>query len=67
MQQFEMHEIPPTDVEYSIPLRLEEALRDMFLSPARNFTNPHNLENFKGEEIPSLLSEFFSTYPDPNR
>lgn len=65
MQQFQIHEIPSTDIEYRIPLILEEALKDIFLSPARNFTNPHNFENFEKEEIPKIFSLYQSTYPDP--
>lgn len=66
-QMFELHEIPPSDVEYGIPLQTDTALRDMFLSPSRNFTNPHNLENFGNEEIPGIFSLYRSSYPGTER
>lgn len=62
-QELQLHEIPPKDVEFAIPLKMEEALRDLWLSPARNFNNPHNLEAFDKEEIPRIFSLYPSTYP----
>lgn len=53
-QEIVMHEIPKKDVEYSVPLDMEEALRDLSISPARNFTNPHNFENYEDEELKSI-------------
>jgi hypothetical protein len=67
LQQFELHEIPPSDVEYAIPLDLGTALKDLWLAPARNFSHPHNLEAFESEEIPRIFSLYQSTYPDPNK
>lgn len=64
-QQFAIHEIPESDIEHTITLDLGQALRDIFLSPARNFTNPQSLEAFEREEIPSIFSLYGSTYPDP--
>jgi hypothetical protein len=62
-QEVSMHLVPKGDVEYTIPLVLEEALKDLWLSPSRNFTNPQNLENFMDEEIPGIYSLYPSTYP----
>lgn len=62
--ELQLHRIPQSDVEYSIPLVLDEALKDMWLSPARNFTNPHNLQNFEDEEIPKIFSLYNTTYPE---
>ena len=67
MQHFELHEIPPTDVEYSIPIRTEDAIRDMFLSASRNFTNPHNLESAQEEDLPKIFSLYPSTYSSPDK
>lgn len=53
-QEVTMHEIPKRDVEYSIPLDMDEALRDLSISPARNFSNPHNFENYGDEEIRAI-------------
>jgi len=66
-QQFRLHEIPPTDVEYSIQPNMDTALRNLWLSPSRNFSNPHNLESFENEEIPQIFSLYNTTYPDPYR
>jgi hypothetical protein len=62
-----LHQIPPSDIEYAIELKLDQPLRDLALSPARNFTNPHNLESFGQEEIPKIFSLYGSTYPDPHK
>jgi len=62
-----LHQIPSSDVEYAIELKLDRALRDLALSPARNFTNPQNLANFEQEEIPGIFSLYPSTYPDPRK
>lgn len=58
-----LHEIPKGDIEYDIPVPLADDLQDLALSPARNYTNPQNLENFQDEEIPSILS----LYPYPTK
>jgi len=66
-QQFKLHEIPLTDVEYAIELDLGTALRNLWLAPARNFTHPQNLATFEQEEIPGIFSLYPTTYPDPHR
>jgi hypothetical protein len=62
-QEVQLHEIPKADIEYKVELALGAALKDMWLSPARNFTNPHNLGNFKDEEIPDTFGIYPTTYP----
>lgn len=62
-QEIQMHKIPSSDIEYRIPIVLETALRNLWLGPARNFTNPQNLENFMGEEFPKIFQLYGSTYP----
>lgn len=54
--ELSIREIPRMDVEYQYELKLDTPIENMVLSPARNFTNPQNLTNFKDEEIPSVLS-----------
>lgn len=45
-QQVSIHRIPVSDVEYSLPIKLsDEEVRDLVASPARNYTNPQNLES----------------------
>lgn len=53
-QEIEMHEIPKRDIEFAIPIDTEEALRDLRISPARNFTNPHNFDNYEDEDLKSI-------------
>ena len=57
-QEVQMHEIPDKDVEFAIPLVLDNALRDLWLSPSRNFTNPHNLESAMNEDLANALNMF---------
>jgi hypothetical protein len=61
-QEISMHLIPKSDVEYAINLDLGAALKDLWLSPARNFTNPQNLSNFEDEEIPGIYGLYPTTY-----
>lgn len=59
-----LQKIPPSDIEYRIPLNLDAALKDVFLSPPRNFTNPHNLQSFEDEEIPRVFTLYGRSYPE---
>jgi hypothetical protein len=54
-QEFVLHEIPKTDVEYELPVRVN--LRDLEPSAARNYTNPQNIE--KNEDDVSDILQFF--------
>ena len=58
-QEVQLHEIPPKDIEFAVPLRLEEALKDLWLNPSRNYNNPQTLEAFMDAEIPGI----FNLYP----
>ncbi len=62
-QEISIHQIPERDVEFAITLDLGMALRDLVTVPARNLTNPHNLESFEGEEIPNIFGLYPTTYP----
>lgn len=55
-QEVQLHEIPPKDVEFSVPLKLQEALKDLWLNPARNYNNPQNLQAFMDAEVPGICS-----------
>lgn len=61
-QEISIHRIPEADIEYKIPVHFEEALKNLFLSPSRNYTNPHNLEAFENEEIPGIFALYPTTY-----
>lgn len=54
-QELVLHEIPPKDIEFEVPLHLDGALRDLWLSPPRNYSNPQSLENLRAEEFEDLL------------
>jgi hypothetical protein len=60
-QEVGLHEIPPRDLEFSIPLELGIPLRDLWLSPSRNYTNPTTLENFMEEKLPRVFELFPTT------
>lgn len=55
-QEVSLHEIPPKDIEFKIELDLTAALRDLWISPSRNYTNPTNMESFKDSEMPNIFS-----------
>lgn len=48
-QELTLHEIPKSDIEYRIPVRVDD-LRELQASPDRVFTNPHNLSAANGSE-----------------
>lgn len=58
-QEVQVHRIPETDIEYRIELKLDQALRAIWLSPSRNWTNPQNLEAVGDGDRPNV----FSIYP----
>lgn len=62
-QEVQLHKIPITDIEYKIKFDPGGSLSNMWLGPARNFTNPHNLESFRDEEFPKVLQLYPSSYP----
>lgn len=49
-QEATLHEIPRTDIEYSIPIVLEEATKDLWATPPRNYSNPMNLSNVSDDQ-----------------
>ena len=52
-----LHEIQKGDVEYKYELPVSvESLRDLALSPARNFTNPSNLSTGVDEALPQTFA-----------
>lgn len=60
-QEFQLHLIPKSDMEYRIPLVLDQALKDLFFSPSRNFSNPQTLEAFEKDEFPGIMNLYIST------
>lgn len=62
-QEVSVHQVPPKDIEYKVPLHLQRALKDLWLNPSRNYTNPQTLEAFLDEEIPDIFALYPTTYP----
>jgi hypothetical protein len=66
-QEIAIHEIPRRDIEFDIPLILDGALRDLFISPSRNFSNPQNLQNFEDEVMPNIFALYNTNPRNPSR
>lgn len=48
-QELVLHEVPPTDIEYRLPINKEQ-IENFQPSPEREFTNPHELSSHGGQE-----------------
>jgi hypothetical protein len=62
-QEIGLHEVQSSDMEYRVPLKLDAALRDLWLMPARNMSNPHDLTSFTNEDYPDVLQLYGTSYP----
>jgi hypothetical protein len=49
-QEVTLHEIPRSDIEYSIPIRMEEATKDLWATPPANYVNPQNLASIANDD-----------------
>ena len=58
-QEITLRAIMPTDIEFKLPLKLQEPLRDVQANPGRMFTNPQNWDNAVDEKTPNV----FANYP----
>lgn len=54
-QEVKLHRIPEKDIEYSIPVHFGTELKNLFITPRRNFTNPQNLSNFETVQLPGIF------------
>lgn len=61
LQSLELHLVPPTDIEYLIPLHLCQPLKDVSFNPTRNYVNPQNLTNDREREVDFPL--VYQLYP----
>lgn len=59
-QEIQIHEIPQSAIEYLVPLKLCDELKNIFLKPERNFTNPQQLEAL-GEEATNGIFSLYQT------
>lgn len=57
-----LHQIPAGDIEYKYKVPLQESIMDLSISPARNYTNPMQIDAVRGEEVPDFLSLYPTTY-----
>lgn len=62
-QEVQLHEVPPRDIEFKVPLILDKALKDIWLSPKRNYTNPMNMDSFLDSEFPGIMSLYPARRP----
>lgn len=61
-QEVQVHEIPPKDIEFAIPLVLETALKDFWFNPPRNYSNPQNMEAVRDAEFADITRNY-PVYP----
>jgi hypothetical protein len=61
-QEIQLHRIPASDIEYRLQFQLTDVLQNLSLSPARNFVNAQNLENFRDQEYPKILELYGVSY-----
>ena len=54
-QEVKVHRVPEKDIEYAIPVHYETALKNLYFTPERNFTNPTNLSAFERDAIPGIF------------
>lgn len=57
-QELRLHEIPKSDIEYDLPVRLD-ALQNLEPAAERNFTNPQNIE--KDGDYSDIIAFFSKT------
>lgn len=62
-QEVQVHRVVEKDIEFSIPVKFDQALPNLYVTPARNFSNPFNLSSFESEEIPDIFDLYRTTYP----
>ncbi len=74
-QEIQTHQVPKSDIEYTLDIDLGTGvvagcedtaqpilLKDLFLAGSRNFTNPHTLEAFENDEAPGVFALYPSSY-----
>lgn len=57
-QEITVHELAQRDIEFEIPIVLDEVLKDVFFSPPRNFSNPQNTSEITDAEWNAVLNLF---------
>lgn len=62
-QEITLHRIPEGDIEYSIPVHFSQSLKNLYLTPAKNYTNPTSLASFEEGEMPGIFGLYPCNYP----
>jgi hypothetical protein len=57
-QELGIHEIPQSNIEYGIEIKLCEELRNMFMQPERNTTNPQHMDSLGKEATDGIFNLF---------
>lgn len=66
-QELTLRQLETTDIEYSVPIKLDHAVRDLSPSPVRMYTNATNLASAIHDRVPDVFANY-ETYPkDPTR
>lgn len=61
-QEMSMRQLNTSDIEYRLPINLEEALRDVQPSPPRMFVNATDLNSAIDEKTPNVFANY-ATFP----
>lgn len=61
-QECSMRQLEETDIEYKLPVNVDEALRDIQPSPGRMFTLPTDVNSAIEERTPNVFANY-ATYP----
>lgn len=64
-QELQLHSIPTTDVEFTIPLDIGSPMQDLYFTPSRNYTNPQQLNTTGPDEFdfPGIFQLYPNYYP----
>jgi len=57
-QELQIHEVPQSNIDYLIPLKLCDELKNIFMKPERQFTNPTQLESLSDEAVNGIFSVY---------
>jgi len=61
-QEMSLRQLNTSDIEFKLPIRLEDALRDIQPSPPRMFVNATDLNSAIDEKTPNVFANY-ATYP----
>jgi hypothetical protein len=64
-QSFSLDPLDESEIEYRLPLNLDEALRDFQASPGRMFSLPHDLNSTIAERTPNVFANYLTRPRNP--